>query len=548
MLARFARDARGNVAMLFAIVLPVLLAASAFALDEAALYRDKRIAQSAVDLAALSAARDPGNAERIVRDILGEHGLPADAGNVTVETGRYTPDAALDPAARFAPGPGAADAVRVLYRTKGRLHFAAGFRAPPDIGVTATATSTPEVAFSVGSRLAALDGGLANQILDGLLGSSVSLDLMSYRALAGAEVDLFGFLDALATELDLGAVTYDEVVAAEADRGAIAAALVSVIDGPAADAARALEMALESAGADDVPVLTDHLVDPGPWGRRATGSVPGGVRSNISALTLATLSAALADGTHQVALELEAGVPGVLDLALDVAVGEPPQAAFFTVGTTGAVAHTAQTRIRLVATLAGNGATRGGLVRLPLYVEIAHAEARVAHATCPNGTNAHGSATIETLPGVARLAIGAVGDAPFADFGGEPDVERARLLDLLLLRITGHAAIEAGAVEAVPLEFSRRDVRTGTVHTASTRTPVESAVTSLLRHLDLDVEILGLGLGADLVARAVLDLIVPVAPVLDATVLTLLDALGVSIGQADVRVHGVTCSQPTLVG
>ena len=56
----------------------------------------------------------------------------------------------------------------------GALFFAAsGARCPA--GASAIATATPQVAFSVGSRLASLKGGIANALLNKLLGTNVEL-------------------------------------------------------------------------------------------------------------------------------------------------------------------------------------------------------------------------------------------------------------------------------------------------------------------------------------------------------------------------------------
>jgi uncharacterized membrane protein len=48
--------------VLFALVLPMVLLAGAFAVDEGSLYLERRQAQSVADLAAIAAATDPSKA------------------------------------------------------------------------------------------------------------------------------------------------------------------------------------------------------------------------------------------------------------------------------------------------------------------------------------------------------------------------------------------------------------------------------------------------------------------------------------------------------
>ena len=68
---------------------------------------------------------------------------------------------------------------------------------------TAARPHRETAAFSIGSRLARLDGGLANQLLHALTGAKVSLSAADYRSLAEARISLPDALDALATEADL---------------------------------------------------------------------------------------------------------------------------------------------------------------------------------------------------------------------------------------------------------------------------------------------------------------------------------------------------------
>src|SRR5690606_27699591 len=128
---------------------------------------------------------------------------------------------------RFVPGGEPANAVRVSLSKKGTLFFGSAIMAPPTLSTTATASSQAEAAFSVGSRLAKVDGGILNALLGGLVGGSLSLSVMDYNALLSAAVDALSFLDALAVQLNLTAGTYGDVLQSKATVGQIATALAN---------------------------------------------------------------------------------------------------------------------------------------------------------------------------------------------------------------------------------------------------------------------------------------------------------------------------------
>ncbi len=548
LLLRLWRNEDANIALTFALILPVLLGFGALAVDEISLYQERRLAQSAVDLAAITAARDPERAGVIVREVLQAHGLetstdPAGSGQVQVIPGTYIADPDLAPAERFDQDGAHINAVQVTYRQTGTLFFAGWWSRPPQISVAATATTVPEVAFSVGSRLASLHGGVLNAVLGDLLGTSLSLDLMSYEALASAEIDLFRMLDALAMEMDVDAVTYDEVLASRIEGAALARALEALL---ADDAAHAAGLIADAVPAQSLDLR--RLFDLGRYGSITLGTAPSGLAAGISALEMLLAAAAVSDGTGQVALDLGLGVPGIATTTVRLAIGAPPAHAWFVLGQRSAVARTAQLRLQLAVRLLGNPATGNGSINLPIYTEMAYAEARVGRASCPTLSSPNGSADIDTRPGIVRVAVGEAADESFAVFNAPPQLRPADVLNLPLVRVTGSAALDVGALHPERLRFSSTDIANARVHTAATDTALQSAVSSLMRNLDLRVETLGLGLGTALIGPAIERLIAPVTPALDNLINVLLQTLGLSLGEADVRVYKVLCTRSVLVG
>jgi uncharacterized membrane protein len=557
LLRRLAADERGNIALLFAVFMALGTVAGAFAIDEGAIYLQRRIEQSAADLGAITAASDPAHAFARARQALVDAGLvPASttveelttgrsASRLTVETGNYAADPAIPVTGRFRPGGSPLNAVRVHFEQPAQLYFAQPWAQVPVLAVDAVAAATPTVAFSVGSTLATLGEGIPNAVLNALLGSNVTLSAASYNALLDAHVGLFPLLDALAEELGITAGTYQDVLAASADQGTIAKAIADVSTGPAVPAALALAQALGHNGR--VPLA--RLLDLGALAGYSIGQgSASGIAASLSALQLLAATAAISDGTHEVALGLGADVPGLTSLTLTLAVGEPAQhAAWFALGPSGEIVRTAQIRLKFVATLAGGAGLGQGVVRLPLYLEGASAEAGVTSAACPVAPAASGTAVIAARPGIASIAIGEPSDSELGDFGRDAPLVPATLIDLPLLKIVASGRASMGNRTPTSLSFSAADIAAGTVRRATTTDYTRSLTSSLLQHLTLTVTIGGLNVSASGVGRALGALLDPLGPVLDSTIATALGALGLNLGIADVRVYGVTCGRAVLV-
>jgi uncharacterized membrane protein len=557
-LERLAGEEGGNIALLFAFFLAVGTAASALAVDEGALYLQRRQVQSAVDLAAITAAHDPAQGFALARDALVKAGLiDADRSDAELESGSggmmlsvvagtYHADPTVPVEARFSAGGATLNAVRVHFRRSGVVYFARSWGPAPDIAADAVASATPMVRLSVGSTLATLSGGLPNALLDALLGTDVDFSAVSYRGLLNARLSVFGFLDALAQQLDINAGSYADVLAASADRGTIARAIAATLTGADASAAAALAATLTPSG----PIEIGKLVSLGNDARLAIGTgTLSGDDAEVSALQMLAATAALSDGTHAATVNLAANVPGLTGLTMSLALGEPQQfASWFALGPSGTIARTAQVRLKFVATLAGGAGLAGGLIRLPLYLNVAYADAEVASAACPASGAPTGSAVIDTQPGVAQLVVGDVADPGFADFSAEPVVSPATLLNVpLLLKITASGEADVGQMSPTALAFSAADIENGTMHEAATSQFTQSLTSSLLSTMDVEVHLLGLGLSTAGVSKTLANLLAPLGPVLDSTIAATLGTLGLKLGAADVQVYGVSCARPVLV-
>ncbi|ODT70299.1 MAG: hypothetical protein ABS75_12885 [Pelagibacterium sp. SCN 63-23] len=546
----FRSDERGNMAILFAFGFTLSALVSALAVDAASLYHARRQMQAGVDLAAISAASDPARAAEIAHSVLVEARLlaPTSTEGLIVLTGRYDPDMP-DMDRRFRAGMQPYNAVEVRMERQGKLHFANSFAAPPQIRARGIAAVSPQVSFSVGSRLASLNGGLVNAVLASLLGTSVSLNALDYRALADARVDALAFLDALAMQMGVTAGSYNDLLAMKAGAGTIAQALSGLTEGAARTALNTL------AGAGQVRMIPiGKLLSLGALSHHKIGAAgAGGLGVDFSVLDLLTGAAAVADAKSQLSLPLGANVPGLVNLSMSLGVGEPPQGGgWFAIGPNGTVLRTAQLRLRLRADLLGGSML--GAVKLPLWLDLAHSEAMVTGATCPSPATPRGTASIAVKPGALRLALGEMSDPALANFGIAPSLAPVRVVDVLsLVRVNAAGRVEIAQTEPIALQFSSTDIAERRMRTARTSTIPSSLVGSLLGSLSVEPEILGNILGLGLLTKggvtdALRALLAPLGPVLDITVDAVLASLGLAVGEADITVHAVRCTNPVLVG
>jgi len=592
---RLIADKRGNFAVMAALSAPVALALTAFAVDEGALFNERRAAQSIVDLAAITAAANINNAEKAVLTTLKDNGFNSVAVQkqgttvepteskavVEVVPGRYSGVSTIATGSRFEAGKLPYNAVQVSLKKKGTLYFGAMMMKPPVIGTTATASAQAEAAFSVGSRLASLNGGVLNALLGGLLGTNISLSVMDYNALVSADIDVLSFTDALATQLRLTGVSYSDVLASKATVGQIATAMANV---PGLDRTSKLALQTMATGATNtVKIPLSQLIDLGSVGSLGVGQKPAGLTVAASAMSMVTAAAALANGTNQVQVDLGATIPGLTSTTLSIAIGEPPQSSpWLRIGEAGTVVRTAQTRIKLNASVGlgngnngngfgnGNGSGNAGqnlgggikllAVNLPLNVEVAYAEAKLTDVSCPTGRPDSLKVTIAAQPGVVAAHLANSNASGFADFTKPQSFSDAEIADvsvklllinLSLLQINGSSAFSVTNMAPTNLTFNATEIAAKTIKTVSTKNLTQSLTTSLVNNLSLSVKAVGLGLDVTALLGTVKPAVVTAlngvtAPV-DSLVYNVLGALGVHVGEADIRVTGGTCGRSVLV-
>lgn len=568
----FFTDRSGSINIMAAVSTAFVIGVLALGVDYGNLTLQRRTLQNETDLAAIVAASQIDKAEEAALDHFARNGnrigvkhgdtlltrqgqFPFDRldtldgidGYAEIVKGRYTPDSSVPSGERFVAGRTPYNAVTVTTTATGELFFADSIAPEPDIAVKSTASTNARAAFSVGSRLASLNGGVLNKVLGRLLGTELSLSVMDYRALLDADVELFAFTNSLATRLHLTGVTYDELLRADMKLGDFIEALGGT-RGLSPPVAALINGIGRDLGSTQTRIRLDQIMNLDAHRSLLVGHSDGLV-AEASAFDLLNAAATAANAGKQIAVDLGATVPGLASVKLDLAIGEPPVGTpFLTVGQEGSIVRTAQTRLKVTATVDGLSSLAGLKIRVPLYVEVAYAEAALTAIDCLGGGPSNATVKIKAVPGVAEIAIGNVDPAAFSHFASTPRVAKATLVDSTLLKVAALGNAYASNLVPETLTFTPKDIANNRVATISTHDTLTSLTNTLLRNTDFDVSVLILTIGSPKAVQNALASTLSAATVpLDAVLYNTLLTLGIRIGEADIRVTGAFCQRPVLV-
>ncbi|HJE25249.1 MAG TPA: pilus assembly protein TadG-related protein [Methylorubrum populi] len=542
-------DQRGSVTVVTALAATSLLGAAAIGLDLSVVYSAQRRAQGAADLAAISAASDPSVADAAAKLSLAANGYP-DSTRIGVQAGSFLRDVSIASDKRFTPGGASPNAVRVSLTAPVRLTFGRvlGLPATYDVAVTSTAANTRFAAFSIGSGAASLNAGIANAVLGSMLGTTLSLSALDYDALLSARLDAFRFLDALATDLNLTAATYTDILTAGVTPGQIAGALAGALASTAAatnasTALRSLTKALKRS-TDRIPLR--DIVDLGDAALLSPDRGSSGPA--IRLFDIVSAMAAIANGDRQVSVDLGLSLPGLLGTRLTLAVGEQRSSSgWVSPGSARATLRTGQVRLLIETQL--KAPLNLGTLSLPLYVEAAMGQASLRGVSCGGAGGNGRRVDLDVQPGLVSLAIGEVGPASFSTKTPPPALtEPADLLRLPLLGLAIRASAQSriGSTYAQRVSFSEDDISRHRERTVSTTGLLSSATGSLLGSLNLEIN----GAGALLLPTLrplLITTLSAVAPALDTVLDGTLRTLGVQLGTVTATAEGARCEQAVLV-
>lgn len=539
---RLAHGRDGNVAMILAGGLAMLTGTAVLGVDTATLYLEKRRLQGAADAAALAAAADLDNATARAQAAVT---LSPDNATrlVTMTPGRFSRDPRLAVDARFLANGTPGNAAQVALQSRVQPIFAQvfGYR---DITIDARATAAriDLAGFSIGTRLASVQGGLPGALLSQLAGSELSLSVMDYNALVSGQVDLLKTTELLRTSAGVQVASFDEVLATDI----ALPTLVTAMAGATTSSAAAQVLRSVAGKLPNRNVRLDTLIDLGPLGSRGAADPTRPVPVDAYAFLREALQ--LSSGTRQVQSAVDLGIPGIGQVKTWLQIGERPAGShWLSVGEAGqTVVRSAQTRLWIDITLL-NAPLSLGSVRVPIFVELASAEARLAQISCRGGP-ANATVALDVTPSVGRAAIADLDPANLPYFQQPMPLRPARLVSLPLVTLTGLADVQLGGVSAQRVNFSAAEIDGNVVKTVSTNDIAAGVASSLLRTIDIRANVLGLGLSTGLLTSTLGNTLSIAAPALDLVVGQVTALAGVHVGQADVRVDGVRCGTPVLVG
>ena len=544
---RLVRDDRGYVTILTAGAMTMLMGATALGVDVGSVYVAKRQLQGVADAAALAAAANAADPMAGARAAISVNGTP-DTSVASLVRGRYTRDPSIDVGARFVPdaagGSSTANASKVVVAQNVPLFFGRLITGRPTTRVTATAMAarTDMAAFSLGTRLAAVQGGLPNALLSGLAGTSLNLSVMDYTALAGADIDALAFASALRTTLDLDAATFGETLNTTTTLPkAVTALAAATSNQTAASALRAIALKLPPTS-----IQLSKLIDLGPLASQREVD-PANVFEFDGYAGLREILQ-LANGQRTIALGTGVSLPGLVSTQVSLASGQRTvQSPWLAVAKDKTVTvRTAQTRL-YVDTQIGGLATLGlASLRLPIFVELASASASLDRITCSRAPSS-GTVSIDVAPSVGNVTIADVATARLNDFTAPITAQRATLAHALLIDVSGYADVKLGGTTAQTVTFSADDIAQNRVRSVSTNDLSQGLASSLIRSIDLRVGVLGLGLNLSAITAAVGSALSLAAPALDGLLDQVTGLLGVRVGQADVQVNGLRCGRAVLV-
>ncbi|UVO51838.1 pilus assembly protein TadG-related protein [Sphingomonas sp. SUN019] len=544
-LRRLLRDQRGGAGIMVAAAMPILIGMGALAVDVGSVQLETRRLQGIADAAAIAAASNPGNAQGAAEAVVAANW----ARPVTVRTtaGTYSADQTQAQANRFVAGGASPDAARVVLEAQSPTFLAAIFgQRSVTIARHATAARQRLAAFSIGSRLASLDGGILNAYLGALTGSSLSLSVADYQALASANVDLFSYLPLLKSSANLDAATFDDVLKSQVSTPQALSALAAALDAKGStQAANAVRSLLNVSGGRSVAL--NALIDAGPFRNASSGGT--GIAS-VDGLAFVTALLQLASPSRQVSLDLGAGVPGLASTRISLAIGErEQQSPWIAISAAGTpIVRTAQVRLYVRTRVEATGLDGlSGLakINLPILVELASAEGKLNAIDCATPTTR--SVTLDARTDIGSASLGTIDETRLADFSTALTPSEATLVQaLLLLEVKGKSRISLGAAEPwKALRFSQDEIDRGVRKTVQSSTPVAGVATSLLTQADLRLSPVPLPLSP--ILRSVGGALNAAAPALDSLLMVTTGTLGVGLGEADLRVTGMRCGTAVLV-
>lgn len=371
---RHDRDESGAIVPMAALLMVVVLAFTAFAVDLGLQRAAVRDMQAVADAVALDTARDPGltSCDQTALTAAATKSLARQGTSIGRSSPLVVTPGHLDPTTQqFVAGSnaGACDAVRIVAATTVDFAFAPVIGTDSGSASRAAVGSTdaPAVCFSAGSTALVLDtnGSALGPILKNIL--TAKLGLVGYDAglvgLHGLTVPIAD-LDA-ALKVGTGRSLVDN---AAVSLSGLMLATASVLESRG-EAVRATVLRLIAAQVTSLTVNVSKILNLGTGGAA-------GLTAGIDVLDLIGTAIVASNGTNALAIsDLGINLVGLANANATVSIIEPPQIAC---GKVGVQAKTAQVRVDLAANVLGQLRA----VSIDLGVRVAQGTATLSAVNC----------------------------------------------------------------------------------------------------------------------------------------------------------------------
>ncbi|HWJ70891.1 MAG TPA: pilus assembly protein TadG-related protein [Sphingobium sp.] len=538
------RNRDGAATVMLAISFTTLMGAAAVGVDVGALFLAKRQLQGIADAAVLAAATgDMANgATASAQSVIDRSGQPGVAIN-RLARGIYRRDAMIAPAARFVETGAQPSAAQLVIERPVPIFFGRFLtgKATTMVRAQATAARTDLAAFSIGTGLAALSGGLPNQLLSALAGTQLNLSVMDGQSLAAANVDILGFADALRVQLGRQGSSYADIFGTDIPLQSLVRAMAEA----APDIASRTVLATITPRLGTGRVRLADLIDLGPLGQNDVHD--GDAPIKVDAFTL--LRALLESAQGDVSLAtLNIVAAGLADAKLTLVTGGgDARSPWMTVTQArDVVIRTSRTRLYLEVSALGDLVP----LHIPVYVDLAEAQARLADIQC-GGNPASDGVTLAVTPSIGTVAITDLTAAQLKDFSRAPTMPPAVLanvpINLLGTKISARAEAHLGGVAPRNVYFDRNAIASRTPITIATNDLAAGITRSLVKDVDISVTVLGITTRVGPIVSTVGAQLGLLAPLIDGVLNQVTGLLGLQLGAATTRVDRMRCGVPTLV-
>jgi uncharacterized membrane protein len=401
------RRQRGAIGVLGVVTLLLAVLFTALVVDTGRLWMQHRHLQTVADIASIQAARELTCNVSVsnVRDKAqaaaaanGYTGNLANSPNV-VEMVDITTDA--NGVRQYTSG--GSEAVRVYATQTVPASLMAGglFGNTVTLNAEAVSRADPAIAaLSAGTFAARIDtrnSVLLNALLGNILGSSLSLDAVSYQGIASTHITLNELLAANAQAGGLESLL--DTTLSLAELMSLTASAVSQSATASAIAEAGMNQ-IAAATVSNTAIRLGDILDLATPDKEAAGKV------GINALSLVTAAALIANGDSAISLPLAVSVPQIANITANIDIIHPPRIAIGPIGDSDGNICTTLTTAQVEASVAVS--TNLALAGVGVYIDLVLKAAVAQGSAGLRDIQADGNSvevTVDANPGVANINL-----------------------------------------------------------------------------------------------------------------------------------------------